>query len=141
MSFRAGSPFETLHRALAQATERHLSDITYKQKKWYESKEKGHDVYETVKRRPDLQDVEVYMFVQGWSDTSLGFGGVAGQAFTTAYTVVVFCLDTGEYAVYHGGRFAYMIVRESRSKEGFTRFKEDLADYNLAGFTDQMRYQ
>lgn len=141
MSFRANSPFETLHNALAQATEHHLSDITYKEKQWAESKEKGEDVFKTVKRRPHMADVSVDMFVQTWSDTSLGFGGVAGQAFTSAYTVVVFCDMTNEYAVYHGGRFAYLIKEDiTRSKEGYDLFKIDMASY-LAGWTSKGRYK
>lgn len=141
MSFRANSPFETLHNALAYATEHNLSDIEYKQKQWAESKEKGVDVFETVKRRPRMSDVTVDMFVQTWSDTSLGFGGVAGQAFTSAYTVVVFCDMTYEYAVYHGGQFAYTIHHKRVSREGFEKFKDDLANRCLAGRMDKGRYK
>lgn len=141
MSFRADSPFETLHKSLAQATERNLSDISYRQKKWAESKEKGEDVFETVRRRPYMSDVEVDMFVQTWSDTSCGFGGMAGQAFTSAYTVVVFCEMTSDYAVYHAGQFAYRINHNERTDEGYDRFKEDLAGHCLAGRIDQMRYK
>lgn len=37
-------------------------------------------------------DVDVFAWVQSWSNTSLGLGGLAGQAFTDAVTVVV--MDT-----------------------------------------------
>lgn len=47
---------------------------------------------------------------QTWSDTSIGFGGIAGQAFTQAYTTVVIC-DLTSAAVYFGGRKAYVIER------------------------------
>jgi hypothetical protein len=138
---RADTPFETLHKSLAQATERNLSDIVYQHKQWAKSKEQGVDVFETKKRRPDLYDVTVDMFVQTWGNTACGFGGIAGQAFTSAYTVVVYCIETDEYAVYHAGRFAYKIDVLSRSKEGYAKFKEDLAARNLAGYTDQVRYK
>lgn len=141
MSFRADSPFETLHKALAFATERNLSDIVYQQKQWAESKKQGVDVFETVKRRPYMSDVTVDMFVQTWSNTSCGFGGMAGQAFTSAYTVVVFCDMTNEYAVYHAGQFAYLIKMETQSKEGYDRFREDLAGRCLAGYMDKGKYK
>ena len=138
---RADRPFENLHKSLAQATECNLSDIEYKQKQWAESKKQGVDVFETKKRRPGLYDVTVDMFEQTWSDTSCGFGGVAGQAFTSAYTVVVHCLDTGEYAVYHSGSFAYKVDVQSISKEGHTKFRQDLANRSLAGRMDMGRYK
>lgn len=31
----------------------------------------------------------VYMFPQTWGDTSLGFGGMGGQAITTALTTII----------------------------------------------------
>jgi hypothetical protein len=56
-------------------------------------------------RRPTLHDVEVYSFPQTWSSTALGFGGIGGQAFTTAQTVVV--SDLQHACVYFGGQLAY----------------------------------
>ena len=141
MSFRADSPFETLHKALANAIHKDLSDIEYQRKDWNESKKQGIDVFETKKRRPELSDIEIDMFVQTWSDTSLGFGGMAGQAFTSAYTVVVFCDMTYEYAVYHGGQFAYILHHQRMSEDGFEKFKDDLANHYLAGRMDKARYK
>ena len=138
---RVDSPFETLHKALAYATERNLSDIVYQQKQWAESKKQGVDVFEKVIRRPYMSDVTVDMFVQTWSDTSCGFGGMAGQAFTSAYTVVVFCDMTSEYAVYHAGQFAYIINYRNLTDEGFNRFREDLAGRCLAGYMDKGKYK
>ena len=58
--------------------------------------------------RPTQHDVEIYAFPQSWSDTSLGFGGMAGQAFTSAYTTVVIS-ELRHAVVYIGGRRAYKV--------------------------------
>lgn len=57
-------------------------------------------------RRPDSYDCSVYSFPQGWSSTALGFGGIGGQAMTTAQTTVVIC-ESHSAAIYFGRRFAY----------------------------------
>jgi hypothetical protein len=59
------------------------------------------------------------MFVQSWSDTSLGFGGFAGQAFT-AGTVVVCWRERGkDAAVFIGGNFAYPVHKDDERLYGF----------------------
>lgn len=45
---------------------------------------------------------------QTWGSTSCGFGGIAGQAFTTAQTVIA-SGESDAVLVYHGGRFAYEV--------------------------------
>ncbi len=74
--------------------------------------------------RPQEHEVDVYMFPQAWSDTTLGFGGIGGQAITKAYTIVVMCDNSA--AVYFGGRLAYTIPTVNR------RFMQDLRDQNMA---------
>lgn len=49
-----------------------------------------------------------YSFPQTWGSTALGFGGIGGQAITTAQTYVV--LANGAIYVYFGSRFAYVIT-------------------------------
>jgi hypothetical protein len=51
------------------------------------------------------------MFAQSWGSTALGFGGIGGQAITSAYVCVIESKLVGGYAVYFGGRLAYMIDR------------------------------
>lgn len=51
----------------------------------------------------------VYTWPQRWSSTACGFGGMAGQAGTTAQTVVVDVC--GIFYVYHAGRLAYVVRR------------------------------
>lgn len=53
----------------------------------------------------------VGFFPQTWSSTALGNdkpGTVAGQAFTTAYTIIL--QNNDEFLVYFGGRFCYKVV-------------------------------
>ena len=59
------------------------------------------------------------MFTQTWADTSLGFGGTAGQGFTDS-TVVVCWRQRGEYAaVFVGGRLAYPVHDEDPRRADF----------------------
>lgn len=46
---------------------------------------------------------------QLWSDTSCGFGGTAGQAFTSAMTVVARTEIGDAVDVYHAGSHAYRV--------------------------------
>ena len=54
-------------------------------------------------------EIEMYMFPQTWGSTSLGFGGIGGQAMTTAYTVVVNDYNDGYCSVFFGDQLAYLI--------------------------------
>lgn len=54
-------------------------------------------------------DLSMRMFMQTWSSTALGFGGVGGQAITNAYTIVVEDYHEGWYSVFFGNRMAYLI--------------------------------
>lgn len=62
------------------------------------------------KNHSDMRNIEVKVWKQMWSDTSCGFGGIAGMAFTNAYTIVVIDEYTGRCAVFHNFRFAYQTV-------------------------------
>lgn len=59
------------------------------------------------------------MFVQSWSDTSLGFGGIAGQAFTDGTVVVCWRLPGAEAVVYIGGRLAYSVHKDDPRRDSF----------------------
>lgn len=82
-------------------------------------------------------DVDHYRHPQTWGNTTLGFGGLGGQAVTGAYTDVVISQISGAAVVYHGGRLAY-IVREPGEV-----FYEDLDRHCLVGKSDsrQARYK
>lgn len=61
----------------------------------------------------NIDETIIESWYQCWPNTSCGFGGVSGQAFTTAPTVVIYSKTTREldevYYVYHNGRFAYSV--------------------------------
>ena len=61
------------------------------------------------------EEVVMQAWEQTWPNTSCGFGGIAGQAFTTAPTVVVQHKDTEATVVYHANRFAYRVLSPSAS--------------------------
>ena len=43
---------------------------------------------DTKGRLPSVDDYELHIFQQTWGSTALGFGGIGGQAMTTANTYV-----------------------------------------------------
>lgn len=74
--------------------------------------------------RPRPDQCDIYVFPQTWGSTALGFGGIGGQAMTSAYTVVV--VGPGRDAcVYFGSRLAYHIEHPNRE------FMEDLAAHSM----------
>jgi len=109
MNYR--KPLENIHAALAHAR--------------YEL----HDKFPWWPKDLLLNELDVHCFAQCWSSTSCGFGGVGGQAFTTADTVVV-TNEQRSAAVYIAGRFAYAINRPGKI------FYEDLASHSMKGYRD-----
>jgi hypothetical protein len=90
----------------------------------------------TRPRRPYPNELEIYSFPQQWPSSALGFGGIGGQAFTTATTVVVLCHD--EACVYFGGRFAYKVVGCRRQEV----FQNDLRRHAMAAVMESLsRYE
>lgn len=59
-------------------------------------------------------ELEVEVFPQTWGSTALGFGGIGGQAMTSAYTTVVSDYHEGWYGVFFGERLAYLIRNPNR---------------------------
>ena len=61
-------------------------------------------------QRPDIDDFEFYTFEQIWGSTALGFGGMGGQAITSANTYVfVPQIDNQLCHIYFAGRYAYSV--------------------------------
>lgn len=89
--------------------------------------------YETFKRRPNIHEVEVYSFPQGWGSTALGFGGVGGQTITTAQTTVI--ISGHSAAVYFGYGLAYVIERVN------TKFMADISNHNMAERSKAGKYR
>lgn len=125
--------FGSLAMAVTRALDHDLPDIEF-QRRVYPKNAGGSFDTETAKRRPHLGDVMVYHFKQSWRDTSIGFGGIAGQAFTDAYTTVITEV-AGDAAVYMGGRFAYLVRNPS------PRFFEDLRNFRMAAACDTYRQE
>lgn len=88
----------------------------------------------TREYRPGASDVTVVLFPQTWPSTSLGFSGLGGQAFTSAYTVIVHG-PQGDYAVYFGGRFAYHIDLANDA------FYHDMRDHSMAAVAQAGKYR
>jgi hypothetical protein len=122
--------FGSLAMAVTRALDHDLPDIEF-QRRVYPKNAGGSFDTETAKRRPHLNDVQVYHFQQSWGDTSIGFGGTAGQAFTNAYTTVV--TDITACAVYMGGRLAYMVENPT------SQFFDDLRNFQMAGAANHER--
>ena len=144
------TPIETLHSCLASAQYTDMSEVTDKKRKpnieAYSGNRSDYDAYqewiktayEKYKRRPYDYELHVEaMFPQTWGDTSLGFGGVGGQSFTTAYTVIIGCSHTYDYCVYFGGRFAY---RLDLTKCDIEIIRKDITVQNMAEVRSRGRY-
>lgn len=93
-----------------------------------------HRLDYTKSPRPSLDDFEIYTFEQIWGSTALGFGGVGGQAMTSARTYVFVPESCYEKCfVYFAGRFAYA-VNYSAS------FMEDVAHREMASVSASGKY-
>lgn len=120
---RIKNPVESLSKALGHASYSEVfSDAYYR----------DHQL-NLKTRKPLYEEIIVEaMFVQKWGSTSLGFEGVGGAAMTEAYTVVL--TMQAEYAVYFGGRFAYVL------KNPNDQFFTDLKNQCLAPVADHQIY-
>lgn len=102
-------PSKTLTEALGAALYQDLGVIRYR--RWTPGmKAEGIEPENApnAERRPNYDDVEVYMFKETWGSTALGYGGIGGAAMTPAYTVIVVSPSTFEACVYWGcGRLGY----------------------------------
>lgn len=73
---------------------------------------------------PTLEDCSVHLFKQSWPNTACGWPGLAGQAFTSAYTVVVVG-PTGDAVVYLG-RPAYYFDQKKATNDQAEKFDNAL---------------
>lgn len=82
-------------------------------------REKDSEKYARVELQADV-------FLQNWSSTALGFGGIGGQALSDAYTTVFSDILKDVYVVFFGNRMAYMV------EEPTEEFYKDLKERRLA---------
>ena len=150
----ATNPIETLASCMAHAAYEAFPEYKYQDRNWTKyrkwqdevfnklSKEEKQKLYDEERRTgvhmgpPDTRveksrkhtfyDLTVYsMFPQTWGSTALGFGGIGGQAITSAYVCVIESNLVGSYAVYFGGRLAYVIDRPNE------KFIEDISKQRM----------
>jgi len=150
----ATNPIETLASCMAHAAYEAFPEYKYQDRNWAKyrkwqdevfnklSKEEKQKLYDEERRTtvpmgpPDTRveksrkhtfyDLTVYsMFPQTWGSTALGFGGIGGQAITSAYVCVIESNLVGGYAVYFGGRLAYVIDRPNE------KFIEDISKQRM----------
>jgi hypothetical protein len=133
-------PIETLAGCMAHAAYEAFPEYKYQDRNWA-----MHDKWRATLTREEMKtavappecfvektrkhtfyDLTLYnMFPQTWSSTALGFGGIGGQAITSAYVCIIQSNLVGGYAVYFGGRFAYMIDRPNE------KFAEDIEKHRM----------
>jgi hypothetical protein len=136
----ATNPIETLAGAMAHAAYEAFPEYVYKDRNWSKhdawratlSREEMKtavapaDCWVEKTRKHSLYDLTVHsMFVQTWGSTALGFGGIGGQAITSAYVCVIESDLIGQFAVYFGGRLAYVI------KQPNSTFFEHIANQKM----------
>ena len=136
----AYNPIETLAGCMAHAAYEAFPEYKYQDRNWAK-----HDKWRSTLTREEMKtavapadcfvektrkhsfyDLTVYsMFPQIWSSTALGFGGIGGQAITSAYVCIIESNLVGGYAVYFGGRLAYVIDRPNE------KFIEDIERHRM----------
>lgn len=79
-------------------------------------------------------EFEMMMFKQTWGSTALGFGGIGGQAMTSAYTTVVIDVYTGWCGVFFGERLAYAIKNPNQ------KFYEDVHNRQMVDVSKRRIY-
>jgi len=136
----ATNPIETLAGCLAHAAYEAFPEYRYQDRNWA-----LHDRWRATLTREEMKtavappecfvektrkhtfyDLTVYaMFPQSWGSTALGFGGIGGQAITSAYVCVIESNLVGGYAVYFNARLAYVINRPNE------KFMTDIAGHRM----------
>jgi hypothetical protein len=139
-------PISCLAACIAHAQYEGFSEIEYDRMDYdavrnaRTDEEKRASMRATVraKRRPTTRDFSVYaMFPQTWGSTALGHGGIGGSAITSAYTVVLECVELSEMLVYFGSGFCYKVNMRS---ENFDVFIKDCQNQILASKREMSRY-
>lgn len=88
----------------------------------------------TMERRPDLEDLDIFMFPQGWGSTSLGFGGIGAASMCQANTVVVVCRKAVAASIYFAGQHCYNVDLSVASVQ--KQLNDDIRDRRVASRAD-----
>ena len=87
------------------------------------------------KSHPTVNDFELHTFEQTWGSTALGFGGIGGQAMTTARTYVFIPIGINQKCfVYFAGSFAYAVDYSDK-------FMQDVLGCNVASVAESGKYK
>ena len=87
------------------------------------------------KSHPTVNDFELHTFEQTWGSTALGFGGIGGQAMTSARTYVFIPMSINQKCfVYFAGRFAYAVDYSDK-------FMKDVLGCNVAAVHESGKYK
>lgn len=106
------NPLQSLHQSLSHAEYAGFPEYEYEERDWEHYRKTKEDTRITKQAKHRAYDLVVFaMFPQTWSSTTLGFGGVGGQAITPAYTIIIESTHGMGYCVYFGGKFAYRIEK------------------------------
>lgn len=116
-----------LHLAYAHAVYEGFPEYTYTDRDWEHYRKTKEDRRVVKSSRHSEYNIAILaMFSQTWSSTALGFGGMGGQAITSAYVIVLKSNQGAGYCVYFGGRFAYRI------EEPNAHFYRDIREHQMA---------
>ncbi len=136
----ATNPIETLAACMAHAAYEAFPEYKYQDRNWAKHDQwratltieqrktavAPPDCFVEKTRKHSFYDLTVYsMFPQTWSSTALGFGGIGGQAITSAYVCIIESNLVGGYAVYFSSRLAYVINRPNE------KFIEDIERHRM----------
>ena len=92
-------------------------------------------IEEDMRRMDPEKEFDIYMFEQTWGSTTLGFGGMGGQAITGETTFVLIPYDREVAYVFFGANFAYKI-------DGYNDlFKEDLRKHRMVSVRESGKYR
>ena len=84
--------------------------------------------------RVGFDDFDMYIFEQTWGSTALGFGGIGGQAMTSANTYVFVPVTCHQNCfVYFDGRFAYQVPYSES-------FMEDVRNHSMKSVSQSRLY-
>ena len=84
---------------------------------------------------PTLDDFEIHVFEQTWGSTALGFGGVGGQAMTSATTYVFIPIGINQKCfVYFAGSFSYAVDYSDKCMK-------DMLGCNVAAVHESGKYK
>ena len=94
-----------------------------------------HRFHYSDKSHSTVNDFELHTFEQTWGSTALGFGGIGGQAMTSARTYVFIPMSINQKCfVYFAGRFAYAVDYSEK-------FMKDVLGGNMAAVYESGKYK